>query len=240
MSSDIQLAYNTFEKKCNDIVHSNFIMSSNYIMSLLRLVAQTPVLMEFVAKCNQGLSYKEEFDLAASGASFRLPTSNKRIVSLVTGMLFEIDQNSINLNSFLIKYFGTTDYEEGYKMFCKSVIEPYCEAFKMILDDEIEEDNTRDVSAVKDVALSDNIKEQIFPYISAMNEVVVSDHNLKEKKRKDYLTMLEGFYYAIEISNAKMIQVVWIGLQSVVESYRPLKSYIKSLQSILLAFDIVE
>ena len=72
-----------------------------------------------------------------------------------------------------------------------------------------------------------------------MKEVVMSDRTLKEKKRADYMTMLEGFYYSIEISNSRMIKVVWIGLDSLFESYRPIKSYVKALRNILESFAIV-
>lgn len=238
MNAETQQAYQIFSMRCHEIIASKYVMSGNYIMRLLRYVASTPCLIDFVAKCNQGFNYRDEFELASSGASFRLPSSKKKIVALVTGMLFEIDRNQLNLNAFLIKYYGVSDYEEGYKTFCKSVIEPYIEAFALVLQDDLAEE-TPDVSSVKDVPLSDNIKEQIYPYISAMKEVVMSDRTLKEKKRADYMTMLEGFYYSIEISNSRMIQVVWIGLDSLFESYRPLKSYVKALRNLLESFAVI-
>ncbi|MGN0771295.1 MAG: hypothetical protein ACI4MI_01780 [Christensenellales bacterium] len=238
MNAETQQAYQIFTMRCREITASKYIMSGNYIMRLLRYVAATPCLMDFVAKCNQGFNYREEFELATSGASFRLPSSKKKIVALVTGMLFEADRNQLNLNAFFIKYFGVSDYEEGYKLFCKSVIEPYVEAFAIILDEEDQEE-TPDSTSVKDLPLSDNIKEQIYPYISAMKEVVMSDRTLKEKKRADYMTMLEGFYYSVEMSNSRMIKVVWLGLDSIFESYRPLKSYVKSLRNILESFAVI-
>ena len=237
-NENVGQAYNIFRQKCQAIIDSQYLMSSSQIMGLLRYLAGTPCIMEFLAKCNQGLDYRTEFNEAASGVTFKLPQSKKRIVTLVTGMLFDIDRQTLNFTSFLIKFYGNPDdYEESYRLFCKSVLVPYMDAFGMILKDEVEEEN--DISPDKSGIIDESVKEQIYPYISAVKELVVQDSTLKDKKRQEFLTMLDGFHYVIEIFNCKMIEVVWIGLKSVMSSYRPVQSFIKSLESILSAFAII-
>ena len=237
-SENVGQAYNFFRQKCQDIIDSQYLMSDTQILKLLRYIANTPCLMEFLAKCNQGLDFSNEFNEATAGVTFKIPQSKKRLITLVTGMLFAIDRKELNFGSFLLKFYGVSDdYEVSYKLFCKSVLMPYMDAFAMILKDDVEEDNQ--LQDDKGGIIDESVKEQIYPYISAVKELVLQDNSLKDKKRQEFLTMLEGFNYVIEIFNCKMIEVVWIGLKSVMSNYRPVQSFLKSLESILNAFAII-
>lgn len=228
---DNQQILNQFREKCNVVCKSQFIMSNFAINSMLKFVASQAPLMEFIAKCNQGLNYKELFDESCKKNILKMPKSQKRIVALVTGILFDIDRGEIDLNIFLNRFFDNGETERNYINFCRTIIIPYCNAFDN-LGKEVE-DEVYDTSQADNCVVSKCLKEQVLPMIEDLKEQIISDPILNEVKRKDYLAMLEGLYYAFELSSAKMIKAMWLGIKYSIIAYKPAGSYLLSIQQFM-------
>lgn len=239
MSDNVQHAYEILVDKCNAVIEAKYIMSGNAVIGLLRYLASTPCLMDTVARCNQGFRYREEFDRAGSGAAFRLPESDRKIVALVTGILFDIDRGRINFNAFLMKnFYGDGDYETSYRLFGKTLIEPYAKAFGKMINQE-DADVLPELEQESKIPVGTAVKEQIFPYIAAINEVVENDAALSDERKREFLLMTEGLTYAFEIAGTKMIRVVWTGMRSVFAAHKPTQSYLRAMEKILAAYAVI-
>ena len=236
-NESLKQAYTGFVSRCNDLSKGRFIMAGNAIKSLLRYLASNPSLMGYIAKCNTGVDYKKEFQAAVVGNSFKLPPSSRGVVALVTGLLYEFDRGTQSLHKFLKTFFRSDDIDQSFKMFCNSVITAYVLAFKNVLDEKDDEKAAR--FGEGDFVVQDIVKENVVPYITSLTELVVSDERLSDETRDDYVTMLEGLYYAFEIASAKMDKVVWLGLRSVMEGYRNAYSYLDGMQALMQAYALI-
>lgn len=229
--------YEMFLKKCDNICCSKYLMSSNAINSLLQFMPKFSCVMEFVSKCNQGENYKQLVSQSGEGNVFKMPKSKKKIVALVTGLLFDIDQMNIDINSFLIRYFYSADDEFGYQAFCKVIVRPYAEAFGMMLENFEEEDDIEKLENNLPIA-DKKISEQVFPLVNSLKDCVLADSKLANNKRNDCLTMLEGLEYAFELGSAKMINVVFVGLKSVFAGYKNGNSFMLTIEELLKLYSI--
>ncbi|MEG1536403.1 MAG: hypothetical protein RR416_05475 [Clostridia bacterium] len=229
--------YNMFLEKANAVINSKYIMSGNNINILLKYIANTPSLMECISKCNQSFNFNQELDKAGDKTIFRLPSSKKKTVALVSGILYSIDRRELNFNAFLMKYFNQDDYEDSYKMFVKNIIIPYTEAFKDMLSAQSGDMEEEKIDSV--VSLNESIKDQIYPFIASLQELVAQDNYLKEAKKSDYLSMLDGLQYAYEISNSKLIKIIWIGFKSVFVGFKAGQSYINAMDKLMSTYKII-
>lgn len=235
---DKQNIYKMFLKRCEDVCNAKFIISCNMINRLLQFMPNFSCIMQFIARCNQGENYRLLLDNASGGNIFKLPSSNKKIVALVTGLLFDIDQMNIDFNSFLIRYYFSEDYEDSYKAFCNSVIKPYAKAFGIMLEDDIddkEEEKLSEGQIISDKA----IQEQLFPLINSIREHVFSDSKLSNAKKDDLLNILEGFIYAFELQNAKMVKTIWLGIKYAFNGYKDISVHLESINNMLQLYDII-
>lgn len=235
--TNLNQSYAVIVARCNDLCRGKFIVAGNSIKSLLRFMASDSTVMGCIAKCNTGIDYKDEFAKASNANSFRLPSNSRKTVALVIGLLYEFDRGTKNLYSFLKNYFRADDIDVSFSMFCNSIITPFVLAFKNVLDDKQEKEDSR--FGQGDFVVSDIIKEKIVPYIVSVTETVAGDYKLDDDLKDDYITMLEGFYYAFEIASAKMVKAVWLGLNAVMNGYRNASSYLDAVEKILQTYALI-
>ena len=234
-SSNVKQAYTTLAERCNVMLKSKFIMSNNCISSILKAVAAVPCLTNYLVKCSQDFSFNKTFADATKTSKFILPDDSKTVVAFVSELLYKFDRKEMDLTKFIKVYYPETNFEGSYRAFCEDVISAYLLAFSTILNEENLDDAQKDINA----SILDAARSQVTQYILALTEQVTNDDSLKEEKRQDYIVMLNGLYYAFEKENAKMIKVVWIGLKSVMSSYKQGASYMLAIQKILETYAIM-
>ncbi len=83
------------------------------------------------------------------------------------------------------------------------------------------------------------VKEQLMPVILQFTEEIAADNALTDEAREDFYAMLEGLYYSLELSRAKMVKAVFLGLQAVMRDYRHGAPYIRTIKNVLRQFAII-
>ena len=237
MDENLQQVYAELTARCKRIKEGKYIMSGNTIAALLRYITSQPALMACLERCNYGFRYGTELEKAMTGGIFKLPLGSRKVVALVTGLLFELDRGSINFHNFIKQYYRAADVDASFDMFAGSVIMPYLMAFKNALSGEGEE-----VSAGldgDDKPVSSGVKEQLMPVILQFTEEIAADNALTDEAREDFYAMLEGLYYSLELSRAKMVKAVFLGLQAVMRDYRHGAPYIRTIKNVRKQFAIV-
>ena len=234
-SASVKQAYSMLAERCNVMLKSKFIMSSNCISSILKVVASVPCLTNYLIKCSQDFSFDRTFDEATNTSKFTLPESPKATVAFVTELLFKFDRREIDLTKFIKVYYPERNFEGSYKAFCQDIIAAYLLAFSTIMHEENVEDAQKDVN----VPILEAARTQVTQYILALNDMITNDDSLKEEKRQDYLLMLNGLYYAFEKESAKMIKVVWVGLKSVMNGYKQGGSYMLAIEKIMQSYAVI-
>ena len=237
MDDNLQQVYAGLAAQCTRMREGKYIMSSNTLPALLRYITSLPALMSCLEKCNYGFRYATELENAMNGGVFKLPLGSKKVVALVTGLLFELDRGSVNFHNFIKKYYRAATVDISFDMFINSVIMPYLMAFKNVLsgvnDDEADDEDD------DNKAVSTGVKEQLLPLILQFTEAVAADNALTDEAREDFYVMLEGLYYSLELSRSKMVKAMFLGLTAVMQDYKHGAAYIRAIKSVLQEYAII-
>ena len=167
-SPSVKQAYSVLAERCNVMLNSKFIMSSNCISSILKAIASVPCLTNYLIKCSQDFSFPAVYDQATKSSKFTLPEDSKTVVAFITELLYKFDRKDMDLTKFIKIYYPEKNFEGSYKAFCQEVIAPYLLAFSTIIHDEDKEDAKQTTS----VGVFDAAKTQVTQYVLALTEAV--------------------------------------------------------------------
>ena len=237
MDENLQQVYSGLAARCNKMKEGKYLMSTGTMTSLLRYITSQPALMNCLERCNYGFRYATELETATAGNIFKLPLGSKKVVALVTGLLFEMVRGTINFHNFIKKYYRAATVDMSFDLFVGSVVMPYLMAFRNVLEGTAEEDSAADDD--DDTAVGAGVKEQLLPLIMQFTEAVAADNALTDEAREDFYVMLEGLYYSLELSRAKMVKAMFMGLSSVMQDYKNGASYIRAIGKVLREYAII-
>lgn len=237
MDENLQQVYSGLAARCNKMKEGKYLMSTGTMTSLLRYITSQPALMNCLERCNYGFRYATELETATAGNIFKLPLGSKKVVALVTGLLFEMVRGTINFHNFIKKYYRAATVDMSFDLFVGSVVMPYLMAFRNVLEGTAEEDSAADDD--DDTAVGAGVKEQLLPLIMQFTEAVAADNSITDEAREDFYVMLEGLYYSLELSRAKMVKAMFLGLSSVMQDYKNGAAYIRAIRTVLVEYAIV-
>ena len=237
MDENLQQVYSGLAARCNKMKEGKYLMSTGTMTSLLRYITSQPALMNCLERCNYGFRYATELETATAGNIFKLPLGSKKVVALVTGLLFEMVRGTINFHNFIKKYYRAATVDMSFDLFVGSVVMPYLMAFRNALEGTAEEDSAADDD--DDTAVGAGVKEQLLPLIMQFTEAVAADNSITDEAREDFYVMLEGLYYSLELSRAKMVKAMFLGLSSVMQDYKNGAAYIRAIRNILTEYAII-
>ena len=237
MDENLQQVYSGLAARCNKMKEGKYLMSTGTMTSLLRYITSQPALMNCLERCNYGFRYATELEAATAGNIFKLPLGSKKVVALVTGLLFEMVRGTINFHNFIKKYYRAATVDMSFDLFVGSVVMPYLMAFRNVLEGTAEEDSAADDD--DDTAVGAGVKEQLLPLIMQFTEAVAADNSITDEAREDFYVMLEGLYYSLELSRAKMVKAMFLGLSSVMQDYKNGAAYIRAIRTVLQEYAII-
>ena len=229
-----QKAYSIFLDYCDEIAKSKYILSTTAIKNLLRFIANTPCLYNYIAKCNENIKFREEYAKFMGDKTLEIPSNPMATVSVISALLFDFDRNNVDIDRFLMKYYKYDDYGACYQQFCNTVLIAYAKAFGGVVDYK-----EKVIEGEEEKPVHNQAKETAMPFISKMMHIVEDDGNISDAFKEDLLTVLDGLYYSFDISRAKMIKVVWIGLSAMTKNYRPIQSYMRAVRLILEDYALI-
>ena len=217
-------AYSIFLNYCDEVANSSYLLSGRAIKSLLKFIASTPCLTNYISKCNSSIKLNETYN----SIFLILPQDNMAVVSVVTKLLFDIDRNNIDMDKFLAAYYKYDDYSARYSNFCNNVLVAYAKAFGDVVTYK-----EKVLEAEEEKKVDNVIKDEVSPYISKMTHIVEGDSLISDAKKDDIIALLDGLYYSFDTQRAKLVRAMWIGLLYVTDKYKPLQSYMREVKKIL-------
>ncbi len=226
-------AYSIFLNYCDEVANSSYLLSGRAIQNLLKFVASTPCLTNYLAKCNSSIKLNETYNSIFGEATLNLPQDNMA-VSVVTKLLFDIDRNNIDMDKFLSAYYKYDDYSARYSHFCNTVLVTYAKAFGDVVSYK-----EKVVEAEEEKKVDNVVKEEVSPYITKMSHIVEGDSLISDAKKDEIITLLDGLYYSFDTQRVKIVKAMWIGLLAVADKYKPLQSYIKEVKKILQTYALI-
>lgn len=232
---------------CQNIKTKGLLLSSESIKEILILVTKNEILKKCLDEAHKYVDYdqisEDAFEQTNSGRfNFIMPSSARKRIVLITGILFEIDRGSINITRMLHDFFTGVNIADSFTMFTNAVLDNYIAAFKdVITGAELSEDEKGRYIVVEEEKynlIENVIKEQIQPFIAAILDEISSIKNINEKQRIETIYVINGFAYSLESFNSRILITVWIALKSMLVKFKKLTPFVKEIDNILEKYDI--
>ncbi|MCL2234544.1 MAG: hypothetical protein FWC11_02625 [Firmicutes bacterium] len=134
-----------FDRACDNLILSKYILADKRISDLLKVVASSKKLYSLIKGVLKGFDFVEEYKLATiRRGQFFLPKSRKKLISFVFCLLYYIDTNAIELSDFLKDNFSSSNVNLEFSNFTSQVILPFRHAVGREFLGEPEEKSTRE------------------------------------------------------------------------------------------------
>ena len=136
-----------FILKADELIDSKYIIADVKIVGLLKAIAASDTLVAIFKNCLTGFDYpsaqskylvKSKY-LAEGKGEFVLPPSSRELLAFVFSVLADIDAKRIDFPQFINKYFYEDgSFSAGYSAFLNSMIKPFKNSVKMIMESVID------------------------------------------------------------------------------------------------------
>ena len=158
-----------FTLKADELIDSKYIIADIKIVGLLKAIAASDTLIAIFKNCLTGFDYpsaKEKYlvkskYLAEGKGEFVLPSSSRELLAFVFSVLADIEAKRIDFPQFINKYFYEDgSFSAGYTAFLNSMIKPFKNSVKMIMESVIEGKLQDPVEAFTEEEKRRNLMEQ--------------------------------------------------------------------------------
>ncbi|MBQ3115811.1 MAG: hypothetical protein IJC07_02155 [Clostridia bacterium] len=135
-----------FLERAGELIDSTYILADVKIANLLKSIASSDTLMAIFQNCLAGFDYsgaKKKYlipngDFLDKG-EFVLPSNSRELLALIFTLLVDVDAGRIALGEFINKYFFEDgSYSLGYASFLNSMIKPFKNSVKMLMESVID------------------------------------------------------------------------------------------------------
>ena len=143
----------TFLSKCEEMKYCKFIVAPSKISDLLKCIVNSRELYGLIDAVTTNFDYpavKSNCLVTISNSTYErcyvnLPQTTGQIIAFVFCLLMEFENNTINFNEFLRRYFPEDgSYVASYRAFCAVIIKSLQDAVAQVYDEEL---STPDYSA---------------------------------------------------------------------------------------------
>ena len=114
----------TFVDACDKMTSSKFIMIDKRISDVLKSIAKTQLVFEYVKECMINFNFDREWKLATTKVGYMLPPEEPhKFVAFVFSLLNCMDDKKISASELLSRYFSKSETNNGpYSDFCDLLI----------------------------------------------------------------------------------------------------------------------
>lgn len=250
-----------FFASVNEMIGGRFILSDVKVAKVLKNIASSEVLYDMFAKCLVNFNYDAEFERAkvsnrVNGGYFVMPEEEDKIVALVFCMLLEIDNQKLNLQSFVTDNFFSADgYNISYSNFALNVLVPFKTCVLNILGvDENGESITKDAdelqanqTSIEDfVEQTEEVEDESLHVtkilFSKMRVVlydmltILNEAKFKPTERDELTILFRGMLEAVDIENFKMINAFLVAFEYVIGKNKYFRNDFDNLKNLLADF----
>lgn len=124
---NIDVNLKDFADACDKMSQSKFIMIDKRISDVLKTIAKSDEIFDYIKDCMINFNFEKEWKLATARMGMLLiPEEPRKFVAFVFVLLNCLDDKKINASDFLSKYFSKSESQAGpYNEFCQAVIQKF-------------------------------------------------------------------------------------------------------------------
>ena len=116
---------------CNDIINGKFILANYKIANILKNISNSKEVYNLLANCLNNFDFEREFSRAQLRSASHttklvLPTEKEKLLPFVFCLLYNLDNNSINFDTFLREFYRSENgHGEEFASFANAVVVPF-------------------------------------------------------------------------------------------------------------------
>ena len=247
MDKNAELAL--FLDRADELIDSKYITADIKIVGLLKAIAVSDTLVAIFKNCMTGFDYpaaqkkylvKSKY-LAEGKGEFVLPSSSRELLAFIFNVLVDIDAKRIDFAQFINKYFYEDgSFSAGYTAFLNSMIKPFKNSVKMLMESVIEgklqdpveafteEENRRnelEQAAEEEKRKEKELSEKAYgESIKAIRRLLVADKakvrssRLAPEIKDEFLLIIDMFANAITVADKDGIIYAFLAYKYVLKS----------------------
>ena len=238
-----------FLAKADELIDSKYIIADIKIVGLLKAIAASDTLIAIFKNCMTGFDYanaqkkylvKSKY-LAEGKGEFVLPSSSRELLAFIFSVLVDIDAKRIDFAQFINKYF----YEDGscsagYTAFLNSMIKPFKNSVKMLMESVIdgklqdpveaftEEEERREQlekTAAEEKRKEKELSEKAYgESVKAIRKILLEDKTkvknsrFKDETKEEFLLIIDTFANAVDAADKDGIIYAFLAYKYAVKS----------------------
>ena len=189
------------------------------------------------------------------GGYFLVPESEEKIIALVFCILLEVDNQKMNLQTFVNDYFYSPEgYNISYSNFALSVLVPFKNAVLEVLgcnedgtiievldsEGKSREETEEEFVEEEEEDAEPNTREKLlFANLTmSLNELlsVIMRSKINEEEKEELRIIIEAMYEAIELEHLTIINALTIPLEHMIGKNKQVKFYYNDFKECLVQF----
>lgn len=238
-----------FLTKADELIDSKYIIADIKIVGLLKAIAASDTLIAIFKNCMTGFDYqaaqkkylvKSKY-LAEGKGEFVLPPSSRELLAFIFSVLVDIDAKRIDFAQFINKYFYEDgSFSAGYTAFLNSMIKPFKNSVKMLMESVIdgklqdpveaftEEEERREVlekAAAEEKRKEKELSEKAYgESVKAIRKILLDDKTkiknsrLKPDVQEELILIIDMFANAVNAADKDGIIYAFLAYKYAVNS----------------------
>ncbi len=242
---------NIFIEKADDFINAKYILADIKMVNLLKSIASSETMVALFKNCLTDFDYEKAKQkylvksqyLSHDKGEFVLPPNTKEILAFIFSVLVEIDAKSIDLNTFVNKYFYVDgSFSSAYEAFINSMIKPFKNSVKILMERVLEgsvqdplealteEENRRARLKEEEIVRAEKEKELMQKAygqcVKKIKELLLTDKQNIRKKKKDenkkeeLLLVVDMLANVIESEDKDAIEYAFIAYKYVAKVHK--------------------
>ncbi len=242
---------NLFMERADELIDSKYILADIKLANILKAIASSDTLIAIFKNCLTDFDYAEAQKkylvkspyLSQEKGEFILPTTSRELLAFIFNVLVDIDAKRIDLNAFIGKYFYVDgSFASGYDAFITSMIKPFKNSVKMLMESVIdgklqdpvealtEEENRRakekqeeETRLIKEKEL---LQKAYGASVKSLKEILLEDKQkiraskLSNDKKEEVLLVIDMLANVIESEDKDAITYAFVAYKYMSKAYR--------------------
>lgn len=197
-----------FNVACDDFLAGKYILADIKIASILKIISADQKISNIVSSCLENYDFETLFYSSIKNNDdelfVSLPNDDKQIIALVYGLLYRLDNKTINFKDFINQYFSENENSsKEFDKFAYTIIMPFKNAINNIY-------SKRHV-----IVESDDYQNNYYNKIKIQIKLIVDNINnfkLKMNEKEEFTMLLNSLYIAADKNDKKLVFSLMIGL----------------------------
>ncbi len=231
-----------FIKNIDEIISTRYVLSQLKISNLLKCIAQSKMLCELFAHCNDGFDFDETYancfvmSKNLIDGKFILPSSSRDIIALGFIILFKIDTKEINFMKLLGDFFHKEELEDSYQYFCKTFLEPFKDevlyALKAMITGSTEEPKTKAVRSVKNSLPEAQIR--LVKDILTATKSLILQYKMDDSYKAELMLLYDNLVNSLYENDLERIKIAFLAYKYSTLFHRKNDSSVEKIEKILI------